>query len=82
MTPSSLLRARLSLKGVQRTVLSLVRGGLGNDGVRTAENKNVKINSSMNSRCGSIMFAFGGAVGNLFNDTCVSVTSETGGDCD
>ena len=57
MTPSSLLRAGLSLKGVQRTVLSLVRGGLGNDGVRTAENKNVKINSSVNGQCGSIMFA-------------------------
>ena len=57
MTPSSLLRAGLSLKGVQRTVLSLVRGGLGNDGVRTAENKNVKINSSVNSWCGSIVFA-------------------------
>ena len=38
-------------------MLSLVRGGLGNDGVRTAENKNVKINSSMNGQCGSIMFA-------------------------
>ena len=37
MTPSSLLRAGLSLKGVQRTVFSLVRGGLGNDGVRIAE---------------------------------------------
>ena len=57
MTPSSLLRAGLSLKGVQRTVFSLVRGGLGNDGVRTAENKNVKINSSVDGQCGSIMFA-------------------------
>ena len=52
MTPSSLLRVGLNLKGVQRTVFSLVRGGLGNDGVRTAENKNV-----MNGQCGSIMFA-------------------------
>ena len=57
MTPSSLLRVGFNLKGVQRTVFSLVRGGLGNDGVRTAENKNVKINSSMNSWCGSIVFA-------------------------
>ena len=38
-------------------MLSLVGDGLGNDGVRTAENKNVKIKSSMNSRCGSIVFA-------------------------
>ena len=57
MAPSSLLQVGFNLKGVQRTVFSLVRGGLGNDGVRTVENKNVKINSSMNGQCGSIMFA-------------------------